>query len=262
MLRSCCRAGQRFCPSSLLMPKLRCWRLLEGRSVCLSNPCLPNLNAFLLHEPFIFLVQGLLTDAALAVLVDSSWTSLDISESCVTDTGLQTALQTTPHLLSLDLTGCIVSQQTVRSLGSWCTQLQVLRIGCTNILDDHVWAVSMKHIMPTVVQTVDTTDSWEALLSPSEQSGSIRASTSQATIVEQTASKVVSYSRLSQLTKLIWPRILVKTAEMLARKFPRILVNPQAGSCSSSADPATALDEAAMRNVAPFWEQEQVLSAG
>jgi len=98
--------------------------------------------------------------------------------------------------------------------------------GCTNILDDHVWAVSMKHIMPTVVQTVDTTDSWETLLSPSEQSGSTRASTPQATVVEQTASKVMLYSRLSQLTKLIWPRIPVKTAEMLARKFPRILVNP------------------------------------
>jgi len=136
--------------------------------------------------------------------------------------------------------------------------------GCTNILDDHVWAVSMKHIMPTVVQTVDTTDSWEALLSPSEQSGSTRASTSEATIVGQTASKAMSYSRLSQLTKLIWPRIPVKTAEMLARKFPRILVNPQPGSCSSLADPAIALDEAAMQNVAPFWEQEQMqaLSAG
>ena len=118
--------------------------------------------------------------------------------------------------------------------------------------------------MPTVVQTVDTTDSWEALLSPSEQSGSTRASTSEATIVGQTASKAMSYSRLSQLTKLIWPRIPVKTAEMLARKFPRILVNPQPGSCSSLADPAIALDEAAMQNVAPFWEQEQMqaLSAG
>ncbi|KAL0036758.1 hypothetical protein WJX79_008838 [Trebouxia sp. C0005] len=124
--------------------------------------------------------QGLLTDAALAMLVDSSWTSLDISESCVTDAGLQTALQTTPHLSSLDLTGCIVSLKTVRTLGSWCDQLQVLRIGCTNIHDDHVWA------------------------------------------------------------------------------FPRILVNPQPGSCSSLADPAIALDEAAMQNVAPFWEQEQI----
>ncbi|KAL0052743.1 hypothetical protein WJX82_006893 [Trebouxia sp. C0006] len=98
--------------------------------------------------------QGLLTDPALAMLVDSSWTSLDISESCVTDAGLQTALQTTPHLLSLDLTGCIVSQRTVRSLGSWCDQLQVLRIGCTNILDDHVWAEQIQepeqqeHLVP------------------------------------------------------------------------------------------------------------------
>lgn len=98
-------------------------------------------------NPFLYLAQGLLTDAALAMLVDSSWTSLDVSESCVTDTGLQTALQTTPHLLSLDLTGCIVSQKTVRSLGSWCGQLQVLRIGlfycylskiCTNEQDVHL----------------------------------------------------------------------------------------------------------------------------
>ena len=136
MLRSCCCAGQRSCPSSLLMPKLRCWQLLEGRSVCLSSPCLPHLIACWLHEPFVFLAQGLLTDAALAMLVDSSWTSLDISGSCVTDAGLQTALQTTPHLLSLDLTGCIVSQRTVRSLGSWCDQLQVLRIGLFAVVKD------------------------------------------------------------------------------------------------------------------------------
>lgn len=129
ILRSYCCVGQRFCPSSLLMPKLLCWQLLEGRSVCLSSPCLPNLIAYWLHEPFDFWTQGLLTDAALAMLVDSSWTSLDISESCVTDAGLQTALQTTPHLSSLDLTGCIVSLKTVRTLGSWCDQLQVLRIG-------------------------------------------------------------------------------------------------------------------------------------
>lgn len=129
ILRSCCCAEQRFCRSSLPMPKLRCWQLLEGRSVCLLCPCLPNLIACWLREPHVFLAQGLLTDAALAMLVDSSWTSLDISESCVTDAGLQTALQTTPHLLSLDLTGCIVSQKTVRSLASWCDQLQVLRVG-------------------------------------------------------------------------------------------------------------------------------------
>ena len=129
ILRSCCCAGQRFCPSSLLMPKLRCWQLLVGRSVCLSSPVCQISSPFCCMNHSLFLAQGLLTDAALAMLVDSSWTSLDISESCVTDTGLQTALQTTPHVLSLDLTGCIVSQKTVRSLGSWCTQLQVLRIG-------------------------------------------------------------------------------------------------------------------------------------
>ncbi len=75
------------------------------------------------------LLQCLLNNAALDMLVDSNWTSLDVSDSSVTDAALQAALQTTPHLLSLDLTGCVVSQKTVRSLGTWCPQLQVLRIG-------------------------------------------------------------------------------------------------------------------------------------
>lgn len=74
-------------------------------------------------------LQRLLDDSALEVLVDSSCTSLDLCDSSVSDHAVQNALQSTPHLMSLDLTGCNVSQQTVRSLGSWCPQLQVLRIG-------------------------------------------------------------------------------------------------------------------------------------
>lgn len=74
-------------------------------------------------------LQKLLENSALDLLTDSSWTSLDLSDSIITDSAVQTALGRTPQLLSLDLTGCKVSQQTIRLLGSWCPQLQVLRIG-------------------------------------------------------------------------------------------------------------------------------------
>lgn len=74
-------------------------------------------------------LQRLIDDSALDLLTDSSWTCLDLSDSIITDSAVQTALGRTPQLLSLDLTGCKVSQQTIRLLGSWCPQLQVLRIG-------------------------------------------------------------------------------------------------------------------------------------
>ena len=63
------------------------------------------------------------------MLTDGSWTCLDLHGSNVTDSGVQKALASTPELLLLDLTGCKVSHQTIRMLGSWCPQLQVLRIG-------------------------------------------------------------------------------------------------------------------------------------
>lgn len=196
-----------------------------------------------------------MTSGALNLLVDSSWTSLDVSNSSVADTAVQAALQCTPHLLSLDLTGCAVSQRTVRSLGEWCPQLQVLRIGCNHVRDDHAWNLGLKHIMPTVVQTADATESWEALASPLQHAGT---TTLKAASDEKTTSRLPSYSQLSQLRHLIWPSIPIRTAELLAKQFPRVVVNPAAGSCVAQADPAIALDEAAMFMIAPFWEQEQI----
>lgn len=91
------------------------------------------LLRFLLATSSILIVQyylqRLLDDSALALLIDSSWTCLDLYGSNVTDSGVQQALANTPQLLLLDLSGCKVSQQTIRKLGSWCPQLQVLRIG-------------------------------------------------------------------------------------------------------------------------------------
>lgn len=199
--------------------------------------------------------KGLIDDHAINLLLDSSWTTLDVADSSLTDRALQAALKTTPHLLSLDLKGSRVSQMTVRSLGTWCPQLQVLRIGCKNGMDDHAWAVSIKHIMPTVVQTNHATESWEALAMSTEQSNSANASAPNSS--EQTASSV-SYSRLTQLKYLVWPHIPIKTAELLARKFPKVIVNPKPRLCPRPADPTIALDEAYMRLVAPFWEQEQL----
>lgn len=130
--------------------------------------------------------------------------------------------------------------------------------GCNHIRDDHAWNVGLKHIMPTVVQTADATESWEALASPLQPLGSARAVTFEAASDEQTTSRLPCYSQLSQLRHLIWPSVPIRTAELLANKFPRVIVNPASGSCVAQADPAIALDEAAMCMVAPFWEQEQI----
>jgi len=130
--------------------------------------------------------------------------------------------------------------------------------GSKNILDDHVWAVSMKHIMPTVAQIGNAAESWEALASSLEHPSSVAASTSNPPDVEHNASRVLPGSRLNQLRHLTWPRVPIKTAELLARKFPVVSVNPTPGSCPIQADPAAALDEAAMHMVAPFWQQEQL----
>ena len=75
------------------------------------------------------LIQGILTDQALQLLVDSTWTSLDVSFSTISDDGLQSAMQSLPNLLALDLTGCRFHPRTLQLLSEHCPQLQVLRLG-------------------------------------------------------------------------------------------------------------------------------------
>ena len=246
---------------------------------------------------------------ALEMLIDSSLTALDISYSRVTDAALQNALQTTPNLLSLDVTGCQLSQRTVRALGTWCPQLQVLRLGWSDcylqfifsifihskhvldrlfqdrsaidnasplmqrqhmqlalfveacqsdklsfhagsrsMVDDRTWAINMKHIMPSVAQQSNAADSWEAL------SPSVEPSTASA---EEQSNASSAPARLSQLTYLIWPQIPAKTSDLLARKFPKVVVNPKSRFCSTQADQKADLDEQFMQMVAPFWQQEE-----
>lgn len=192
--------------------------------------------------------RGLLDNKALEKLIDSSLTALDIAHSQVTDAALQNALQTTPNLLSVDVTGCQVSQRTVRSLGTWCPQLQVLRLGSRGALDDRAWAINMKHIMPSVTQQSNAADSWEAL-SPLAELSTASA--------EEQNNATSALACLSQLTYLVWPQIPAKTSDLLARRFPKVVVNPKSGFCSTEADQKADLDEQFMQLVAPFWQQEE-----
>ena len=221
-----------------------------------------------------------MNDPALEALTDSSWTCLDLYSSNVTDSGVQKALASTPQLLLLDLTGCKVSLQTIRMLGSWCPQLQVLRIGWSVVFmfdnksgrrtsvqtavllhsgtqdasESHVWAMGLKHIMPTVVQVEHVIDSWEVLASEEQRlSGAVIQS-----LPEHNASRFPLNSRLTKLQYLTWPQIPVKTSQLLAHKYPKVTVNPKSGLCPEQADPAIAVDEPLMQSVAPFWEQEEL----
>ena len=225
-------------------------------------------------------MQKLLDDSALAVLIDSSWTCLDLYGSNVSDSGVQQALGNTPQLLLLDLSGCKVSQQTIGKLGSWCPQLQVLRIGSSvafvlafiqlgycyvvciaacsgtkDVSDSLIWAAGLKHIMPTVVQVETVMDSWE-VLACEEQGLSKPVVQSHP---EHNANRSPLYSRLTKLEYLSWPQIPVKTAHLLAHKYPKVAVNPKSGLCPEHADPATAVDQPLILSVAPFWEPEQLL---
>lgn len=94
--------------------------------------------------------------------------------------------------------------------------------------------------MPTVTNPASANDSWEALLPDSRKLTGL--------------SSKRSSGSLSQLTHLLWPSIPTKTADTLARKFPKVIVNPQSGSCPAAADPSIALDDAAIQTVAPFWQ--------
>lgn len=98
--------------------------------------------------------------------------------------------------------------------------------------------------MPRVTNPAAARDSWEALL-PNSTAAS-RASLTQCTV-----------HCLSHLTYLVWPSIPIKTAGMLARKFPKVIVNPTPGSCPAAADISIALDEPTIQSVAPFWQIEE-----
>ena len=129
-----------------------------------------------------------------------------------------------------------------------------LPAGSKDVLKDHTWATSMKHIVPTVTQADSTYDSWELLASDEQASSSTAAQGA----TEQTTNMSCLYSRLDKLMYLIWPSIPIKTLELLTHKFPKVMVNPQSRSCPEQADPNIAVDEASMQSVAPFWEQEML----
>ena len=115
--------------------------------------------------------------------------------------------------------------------------------------DDSV-SPAIKSLMPTVKNPASANDSWEALLPDSREPTKL--------------SNDASSGSLSHLMYLLWPSIPTKTADMLARKFPKVIVNPRPGSCTAAADPHVALDDAAIQAVAPFWQvdDEPEVSAG
>lgn len=115
------------------------------------------------------------------------------------------------------------------------------------------WAVGVKHIMPTVVQVETVMDSWE-VLACEEQGLSKPVAQS---YPEHNANRSPLYSRLTKLEYLTWPQIPVKTAHLLAHKYPKVAVNPKPGLCPEQADPATPVDQPLILSVAPFWQLEQ-----
>ena len=131
----------------------------------------------------------------------------------------------------------------------------LLHSGTQDASESHVWAVGLKHIMPTVMQAENVMDSWEVLASE-EQGLSGNAVQS---LPEQNASRSFVHSRLIKLQYLTWPQIPVKTSQLLAHKYPKVAVNPKSGLCPEKADPAIAIDEPLIQSVAPFWEQEELL---
>lgn len=117
--------------------------------------------------------------------------------------------------------------------------------------ENRVWAVGLKHIMPTVIQVENVMDSWEVLASE-EQGTAVHS------LPEQNSGRSASYSRLTKLEYVSWPQMPIKTSQLLAHKYPKVAVNPKPGLCPEQADPAIAVDEPRILSVAPFW-QEQLL---
>ena len=180
------------------------------------------------------MLQGLLRDETLKLLVDSIWTSLDISFSSVTNDGLLYVMKSLPALLHLDITGCYFTTQTLQALSQHCLQLQVLRIGepiplsgqhvissriqlvavyntCAGSAGksaDDIYSSAIKRLMPKVASPGSASDSWETSF-PDEKPAA--------------ASAPHGFRALDDLTYLLWPTIPTKAAGLLARKFPKVI---------------------------------------
>ena len=112
--------------------------------------------------------------------------------------------------------------------------------------------------MPTVIQATNAAESWEALaLSPDSSIGtdSFTSFSAHAKLADSEVS--IARRRLDQLKYLGWSHIPPKTADLISRQFPRVVVNPSPGLCPVQADSTIAFDDAVMHVVAPFWEPEQ-----
>ncbi|KAL5715407.1 hypothetical protein ACHQM5_017232 [Ranunculus cassubicifolius] len=182
--------------------------------------------------------RKLLNDEILISLVDSSWDTLDISGSHVSDFGLIQVAKRCPSLRAVDVSLCCqVSAVGVSELLKHCCLLETLRCGGCPRSDAAVRRCL--GIMKPKLNDV-AGDSWEELLDDN---------------------KDISNGAES-LRWLLWPKIDEDSRESLAAECPRILVNPDSSpfSLRGAQVPKEAiadipLDEAFVRDIDPkTWE--------
>lgn len=145
--------------------------------------------------------RKMLNDDVLIALTDSSWETLDISGSNVSDSGLRHVMNVCQHLRAVDISRCSrITSRGVSDFLQLCHSLEILRWGgCPRSQDT---ARRCLYLLKPNLNNVEG-DSWEELDAEELSHGA------------------------KSLRWLIWPQIDKDSQEVLMVECPRIVVNPK-----------------------------------
>ncbi|XP_023525892.1 uncharacterized protein LOC111789373 [Cucurbita pepo subsp. pepo] len=176
--------------------------------------------------------RKLLDDDVVISLADSSWETLDVSGSDVSDFGLTKVAKTCKFLRAVDISRCNkITAAGVSELVQHCCSLETLRCGGCPRSDDT--ARRCLDIFKPRLDDIEG-DSWEDLDTAEIANGA------------------------QSLRWLVWPKIDENSLEMFSTECPRITVNPKPSPFAfrgrrvpREALPNIALDEHAIVDIDP-----------
>lgn len=170
--------------------------------------------------------KGLVNDDVLVALLDESWEVLDISDTVVTDYGLDRAAKTCSSLKAVDISCCDkVTSSSIQALVQSCPLLETLRCGGTTKCNAAT-KQSIHFIVPRLNSEGEAEDCWETLESKQVGRGA------------------------PCLKWLIWPTIDQASRNQLMNDCPKIMLNPTASSHRARNVPHNALSDVALDSFA------------
>ncbi|MEW5312321.1 MAG: hypothetical protein WDW38_003964 [Sanguina aurantia] len=203
-----------------------------------------------------------LTDALLVPLLDRDITLLDLSGTGISPAVLLAAVAALPRLLSLDLTGLVLSASDWLGIGHSCPLLQLLRLGglCGRRCRHRRRAGEGVAHGAATGGCCGCRHSVRISLEPLPLTGAVTFLVSHGMCIKDGTAVVTQTGRLRSLRVIIWLTVTEQAQDALRTQCPLVLLNPLytaqiPGIPAHFLDPGRALDEGYLSMATPrAWQ--------